>query len=312
MKHVLFGPHHRFPARIRYLGDIRLEDDIDPSRGGFWQSVVAFITGSPARGFVRPAGICVRKGVLAVADPGAGLFHVLYLKERRWLSISKTSDGTLVSPVDVACFENGQFVVADSALETLWLYGSDAQPLGKFTDVKLRRPTGLALDEERNRLFVAETLAHRVQSFDMGGTLVGSYGSEGSGPEQMHFPTFMSLDPKGGLWVTDSLNFRLQHFFAEGNYDRQLGNHGDSPGSFARPRGLDTDTEGRIFVVDGLFDAIQVFRADGQLLLVFGERGSKPGQFWLPSDVALDTSGHLFVSDSYNQRIQIFSYHPGD
>ncbi len=297
-------------ARVRYLGEIRQEGDLDPSRGGVWRRVVDFVTGAPGQRFVRPAGICTRDGMLAVADPGAGALHLLDLEARSWVSTRETGEGVLGTPVDVACLPDGEFLVSDSRHNVVWVFDREGAPAGHFTEEPLSRPTGLAFEEAAGRVWVTETLEHRVRSFDTSGRSLEVHGARGLGEGELNYPTYLAADPQGGLWVTDALNFRLQRVVSGRGLAKGFGAQGDGAGSFARPRGVEVDAAGRVLAVDALFDAVQIFRPDGQLLLVFGERGSEPGRFWLPSDLSLDGRGHVFVSDSFNERIQIFAYRP--
>lgn len=296
-------------AHIRYLGVIAGKREFEPP-ASIWRRIASVFVGSEDVRLVRPSAICARGNTLAIADPGAAVVHVLDLYRRTWLEIEQTPSGPFRSPVGVACLPGGRLVVSDSYLEVLWLFGVDGTSLGRFGESRLQRPTGLVFDEIRERVWVAETLEHRLRAFDLDGREVLRVGSHGIGPGQFNFPTMLAGDPEGGVWVTDALNFRLQHINPNGRPDRFFGVAGDREGAFARPRGLAVDAAGRIFSVDGLMDAVQIFDATGQLLLAFGGRGTEPGQFWLPADVALDGKGHVYVADSYNQRIQVFAYRP--
>ena len=295
-------------ARVTYLAEISSEKAFAAPRP-WLRRLARALWGRPEERFVRPAALCVREPLLAVADPGRAAVHLLDLVERRWTTVTRTPDGMLASPVGVACLPDGHVIVSDSVRQALWIYDDNGTPKGRFTESELQRPTGLALDLTKRRLWVTETLAHRVLAFDLTGRALDHVGSRGSAPGQFNYPTMIASDRNGGLWVTDSLNARLQHVDAPGRVDRLFGTAGDRAGAFARPRGLAVDTAGRIFAVDALFDAVQIFDDKGNLLLVFGERGVGPGQFWLPSDVAMDERNRIYVADSYNQRIQIFAYH---
>jgi len=298
-------------ARVTYLAEISSEKAFAAPRP-WLRRLARALWGRPEERFVRPAALCVREPLLAVADPGRAAVHLLDMIERRWTTVTRTLDGMLASPVGVACLPNGHIVVSDSVRRALWIYDETGAPKGRFTESKLRRPTGLALDLANQRLWVTETLAHRVRAFDLTGHALESVGSRGSAPGQFNYPTMIASDRSGGLWVTDSLNARLQHLDPLGKVDQLFGTAGDRAGAFARPRGLAVGPAGRIFAVDALFDAVQIFDEEGNLLLVFGERGEDPGQFWLPSDVAMDGRNRVYVADSYNQRIQIFAYHAPD
>ncbi|MBW2313009.1 MAG: 6-bladed beta-propeller [Deltaproteobacteria bacterium] len=297
-------------ARVEYLGSIGGRRGFERS-SRLWSRIRALLVGRESEALVRPAGLCIRGDRLAIADPGASAVHLLDLAARSWKVLRKGPAGqSLVLPVEVACLPDGGVVVADSAGDALWRYSADGTALGTFTQESLRRPTGLALDPDRGRLWVVETLAHRVTVFGLDGRTQLRVGGRGSGLGRFNYPTLVASDGRGGVWLTDALNFRLHHITAHGLADRQFGEAGDRIGSLARPRGVAVDAAGRIFLVDALFDAVQIFDPAGQLLLAFGGRGQAPGRFWLPADVELDGRGHLFVADSYNRRIQVFAYRP--
>jgi DNA-binding beta-propeller fold protein YncE len=294
---------------VIYIGQISAEEKFAPPRS-WLRRLVDRIVGKTSLRFVRPSALCVQGDRLAVADPGLRAVHLLDLAKRRWTLLTRTSEGRLASPVGVTFLPTGRLLVSDSAHETVWVYDADGVPEGRFTDASLRRPTGLALDAGRGRVWVTETLAHRVRAFDLSGREVARLGERGSEPGKFNYPTRVAFDGHAGLWVTDSLNFRVQHIDQSGQVDRVFGTQGDRAGAFARPRGLTVDGNDRILVVDALFDAVQIFDPEGRLLLSFGGRGITPGAFWLPSDVTLDAVNRIYVADSYNRRVQVFAYRP--
>ena len=70
-------------------------------------------------------------------------------------------------------------------------------------------PYDLALDG-KGHLYVCEYGNHRVQKFTLEGTSVGSWGSHGREPGQLHNPWALALDSQGRLHVLDSNNHRIQ------------------------------------------------------------------------------------------------------
>lgn len=297
-------------TRVAWLGQIRGEEGF-VAPAALWRRLLGRFLGSEREQLVRPAALSVRGSALAIADPGQPAVHLLDLVARRWTTLRNGPDGApLASPVAVLLLPDGRLLVTDSAAEAIWSFGADGQPLGRFTEAPLRRPTGLALAADGGGVWVAETAAHRLRGFDLEGRERAAVGRRGSGLGEFNFPIRIAPG-RGGLWVTDSLNFRIQLVDPSGQVGTSFGVQGRRSGAFARPRGLAVDGAGRVFVVDALFDAIQIFEPTGQLLLSFGSRGSGPGKFWLPSDVAL-AGGRVYVADSYNRRVQIFAYTPPD
>lgn len=296
-------------TRIEYLGEIDGEAGFGVRRA-LWRRIFSALIGARGVRLVRPAALCRANSILAVADPGAESVHVIDLDRRTWTRIHRTRKGSLPSPVAVACLPDDRILVADSVLEEVWLYESDGSVVGRFGGGDLVRPTGLAWDPVHARIWISETLAHRVRAFDVGGVEILRSGKRGRAPGEFNYPTLLSVGPRGDLWVTDALNFRIQRLSADGSPRSWFGMSGNRAGDLVRPRGLAVDASGRSFVVDALSDAVKIFDAEGRLLLVFGGQGGARGEFWLPGDVVLDDRGLLWVADSYNSRIQVFAYSP--
>ena len=300
----------RAPAekRVAYLGQLSTDLQLEAGRS-FLRRVWDWMMDRGPDRFVRPLALAVHGERLAVADPGQAGVHLIDFAARSWITIKESSEGALASPIGVALLPDGRLLVSDSVQNAVWAFDARGRPAGRFTDEPLQRPTGLALDASAERLWLAETLAHRVRAFDLSGHEVARVGERGTERGQFNYPIRLSSDGRGGLWVTDSLNFRIQHLAPSGEVDRLFGMAGTREGAFARPGGLTVDAAGRVFVVDLLFDTVQIFDPQGQLLLSVGGRGIRPGQFSLPSDVVLQ-AGRLYVADSYNQRVQVFEYVP--
>ncbi|HET6923417.1 MAG TPA: hypothetical protein VFI16_09735, partial [Anaeromyxobacteraceae bacterium] len=172
---------------------------------------------------------------------------------------------------------------------------------------ELTRPAGLAVDEKRGRLFVADAARHLVHVLPLApGATARALGGRGAEPGRFNFPTHLAVDGEGRLAVCDALNFRVQIFDPELRPLHSLGQLGDGLGDLARPKGVVIDREGVVFVLEGYFDVIQAFEAQGKLLGVFGGSGVQPGRFWLAGGMALDSRGLLYVADTYNGRVQVF------
>jgi DNA-binding beta-propeller fold protein YncE len=223
----------------------------------------------------------------------------------------------MVSPVGLAFDAQSRLFVSDSSGK-LFAFGPGGEVLWVQTRAgtePLVRPTGIVFDRHRQRLYVVDTAAHRVDAFRDDGTFELSFGGRGSEPGRFNFPTQIASSPAGELVIADTLNFRIQIFDAEGRFLDAFGHHGDGSGDFALPKGVAVDRDGVIYVVDGLFDNVQLFDRQGRFLMTLGSRGGGFGQFWLPAGAFVNEAGELFVCDSYNRRVQVFhiteKYAPG-
>ncbi len=297
-----------FP-RVRFLKTVARPADLGVTPS-FWERIGRIILGPEEDWLIRPAGVAVSGPVIYVADPGAQALWVLDAQAGRFRKIQKARQRRLVSPVGVAIGHDRTYL-SDSFLATIFVFDRDLKLFATIADPGWRRPAGLAFDASRDRLYVADSAAHRVWIHSGDGRQIGAIGQRGTGPGEFNFPTHVAVDPQGGLYVTDSLGFRVQVFEADGRFAASFGRHGDSAGDFAMPKGAALDSKGHIYVVDAMFDTVQIFDRQGRYLLAFGERGIRRGQFWLPTGIFIDPDDRIYVADSYNQRIQIFQYLAG-
>jgi len=303
---TLAWPRPPAQARVRFVRNVATPADWGLSRGAM-QGFLDKFTGEKPFNFVRPTSVAQRGATLYVADPGAQALVILDTTQPREIVVTRVGNEALASPVAVALGPDGGVILADSALGKVFLL--DAKGALRRTiggEGRLGRPAGLAYDAAAQRLYVADSAAHRIVVYSPDGRFISSFGRNGAAPGEFNFPTHLALARDGALIVDDTLNFRVQVLDREGSALRHFGHVGDSSGEFASPKGVATDSEGRIYVVDALFDAVQIFTAEGALLLGFSERGTKAGQLWLPNGIFIAPDDRIYVADAYNRRIAIF------
>lgn len=296
--------------RIRFIGAVAQPSDlgIEPS---FWKRLVQLVAGKEEQWFIRPTGVAAQGERIYVADPGAQTLWILDAQVGRFQQIRDAGGQRLVSPVAVAPGRDNHVYLADSYRAKVFIYKADGELEGTIAAADLRRPAGLAYDAATDRLYVADSAAHRVWIFAGTGRPAGAIGQRGTGMGEFNFPTHVAVDPAGTLYVTDSMGFRIQMFAPDGRFLGSFGRHGDGSGDFAAPKGVGVDSEGHVYVVDALFDTVQIFDRAGRLHLSFGNRGVGLGQFWLPGGLFIDAKDRIYVADTYNQRVQIFQYLAG-
>jgi uncharacterized protein (TIGR03663 family) len=186
-------------------------------------------------------------------------------------------------------------------------------------------PTGIAVDS-RGRIYVADTLNHRVQVYDDDGDLVRSIGEFGDGEEQFNEPRGLAVDEQNNLYVADTWNARIVKISPSGEWldtwgsgTQDMGNgrtatitdgseeeNLDNPLGFFGPRGIAVDSEGRVFIADTGNKRIVVTDDEGDYLYQWGSAGSEPGQFNEPTGISIDASGLVYVADTWNGRVQVF------
>jgi DNA-binding beta-propeller fold protein YncE len=293
--------------RIAYVGELRAPENLGIEHG-FFARVWRLLAGAgDSEQLYRPFAVALAKdGRLAVADPGRRAVH---LYDPRREDYRRITSG-LVYPVAVV-FVGETLIVADADKRVLRAWNREGDPVPLPVKApELQRPSGLAVDEARKLLFVADSAAHVVNVLPLGGGEGRVLGGRGGDAGSFNFPTHLAVDGEGRLYVCDAMNFRVQIFDAELRPVRAFGRLGDGMGDLPRPKGVVVDREGHVLVVEGLFDVIQVFDGQGTLLGVFGGTGTEAGRFWLPGGAASD-GRYLYVADTFNARVQVFDLEQG-
>jgi len=265
-----------------------------------------------AETFLSPHGLCVdARGRLYVADPGARRVNVVELQTGKSSYFYELGEGSLRYPLDVAASPEGLVYVSDPELKGVFAFNEKGRYLFSFQG-PFKRPTGLALDENKRLVYVVDTWAHKLYVHDYQGRRLRSIGQRGEGPGQFNYPTHVAVGPDGFIYVSDTANFRVQVFRPDGLYHHAFGLPGDEFMYFDKVKGIAVDTQGHIYVVDTAQDMVKIFDRQGRLLLFFGERGHFYGQFYGPTGIFIDGNDNIYVADTLNMRVQAFKFLGGD
>lgn len=256
----------------------------------------------------KPQGVFVgENGILYVAEAGAGRVSVVDLESLESFSIQGGRQFMLATPIGVAADRDGNIYVSDAGLGRVAVFNKKGR-FERFFEGAMERPTGVAIDLESSKIYVADTWAHRVYVYGLDGKRRLAIGGEGEAEENLHYPTHIALGPGGNLYVADTLNFKVKVFGPAGGLLRAFGIIGDSFRSFDKIKGIAVDTEGHIYVTDSAQDMVKIFDQDGRLLLFFGEKGTFYGEFSHPTGIFIDRSNRIYVADMLNRRVQAFQY----
>jgi DNA-binding beta-propeller fold protein YncE len=299
------GPPEK--PRIKYLWSISslapAETIIDVITGG-----AGGIDPKESLTLLNPYSIYFENERLYVTDIGAMRVTAINIKTMDVIQIGVGGGGDLSYPIGVVTDKAGNIYVTDSELNKVLVYDKDGRFLRYLSDVNFQRPTGIAYDKEKDIIYVADTLEHRVYGIASNGSVRLSFGKRGIEDEEFNYPTHLTVDREGRIYVTDSINFRVQCFDRNGRFLFKFGDVGDSFEKFTMPKGNAVDSEGNIYVVDSGQDMIKIFDKNGRLLLFFGEKGAEKGMFWLPSGIFIDKDDKIYVADTYNRRVQVFQF----
>ncbi|HFC54048.1 MAG TPA: 6-bladed beta-propeller [Gammaproteobacteria bacterium] len=296
--------------RVRYLGSYSSQLDLKGR-----SSLKARLLGEDPRGFglQKPYGVTATDDGrrIYVADTKRAAIVVFDFDTKKVYPFQTDAAGALQSPIEVRVDSRGRLYVTDPVRSRLFIFSPEGKTLYALgASEKLERPTGLALDEQRERIYVADRGTHRILVYNLDGEFQYAFGERGTGPEQFNLPINLAVDRDGNLYVVDFGNFRVQMFSSGGDFLGMFGEAGDKMGNMARPKGIAVDSDGHIYVVDAAFGNFQIFNREGRILLFVGQMGHNPGQFWLPTGMYINAQNRIYVSDSLNARIQVFQYLP--
>ena len=295
-------------TRIEFVRSISSQKDVNEDTS-FTQTLVNFLAGikPPPDVLTEPMGVAVSDdgNVVYVSDTGQSAIFVFDFGKRKFHKIEG-----VIGPIGLALDREQNLYVVEQPKKGVTVFNPEGKQVRFLTDKSIERPTGLALDRDRKRIYLADT-AHTkskeqtVKILSLDGKLIGKIGQgKGGAPGQFLFPTYLGLDRDGDLYVTDSLNCRVQEFDPNGKYVRSFGERGDAWGQFTRPKGLALDSFGNLYVADSGWSNVQIFNRNGQVLLFFGGRGPLPGMLKNPTAVAIDATNHIYVGDFLNHRVE--------
>ncbi|MDB5953707.1 6-bladed beta-propeller [Ramlibacter sp.] len=306
-------PQTQEEPRYRYLGQLLGESNFKPKDGG-GRKLLAWIAGlgeeretpvtlqRPQSGVVDAAGRVlvtdVSRNAIYVFDEAAGKLDVWERASRR---------ERFAAPIAIALGRGGEFLVSDAELGRVFRLAGDGTPLGEFGAGVLRRPTGIARDAQRGRVFVADTHSHDIKVFDDDGKLLATWGHRGEGPGELNYPTHLAF-ADGTLLVTDAMNARVQGFDREGKPVLRIGQRGLYVGNLVRPKGVAADDEGNVYVVESMHDSLLVYDREGRFLMALGGTDVEASKFYLPAGVWVDARNRVFVADMFNGRVAVFQF----
>ena len=298
--------------QVEYVQSISKPSDLSIRRG-FFSRLGDMILGSSGKpkALFRPFTIATDgQGRLLVVDTSTRAVHLLDPARNKHEVLLGPARQRFRSPIGVDADASGNIYVSDSFLGKIFVFDKNGRFRYFLGDIRgegfFKRPTGLAVERAANRLYLTDTLRHKVYVLDPQGKIEREWGKRGSGPGEFNFPTAVAV-AAGRVFVLDAMNFRVQVFTPTGDYLASFGSPANEPGGFFRPKGLAIDAQNElVFVVDAMFEVVQAFTFDGRLVMAFGHPGSGPGEFRLPAGIWIQPDGSILVADSYNRRIQIF------
>lgn len=163
-------------------------------------------------------------------------------------------------------------------------------------------PAGIAVSQFGNIFASAEEFNY-VNTYNGSGTLLGTFGSGGTGNGQFDGPHGVALDLSGNVYIADEVNQRIEEFARDGTFIKKFvtPNFGNGTGYW----GVAIDPWGNVYATHA--DTIEKFSSSGAFLGQIGTWGNGIGQYYDPTGLAVDASGNLFVADSLLNRVIEYS-----
>lgn len=156
--------------------------------------------------------------------------------------------------------------------------------------------------DPKGRIWVINGWDSEFWIFRPDGTIVETWGKEGTGNGQFDFKYLghddaiggVAFAPDGSFYTFESGNLRVQQFDADRRFVRSWGGFGSADGKFAKPTAIATDRAGHVYVADGSRGDVQVFDADGTYLRTVAKGHAGPYGF---AYMAVDPAGDVWVND---------------
>ncbi|OHB62326.1 MAG: hypothetical protein A2168_05975 [Planctomycetes bacterium RBG_13_50_24] len=220
------------------------------------------------------------------------------------LIFGKGKIGVLVAPSAVAIDQSDKLFVTDSAGAAVHVFDLNKRTYKQFDTLdsheKLLKPVGLTIID--NRIYVVDSILHKICVFDTKGKFIFSFGGE-----RFVRPSGIAYSQEDEIvYVADTAGHTIYVFTKGGKFIEQIGSRGMGAGMFNFPTHLWVDKSGRLYVSDTLNYRIQVFSREHRFLTMFGLQGDRPGNFAHPCGVATDGFGNIYVTDRQFENVQVF------
>lgn len=130
----------------------------------------------------------------------------------------KSRRGDIRAPVKinhVSIDESGKIYLISPEAGKIYVYGPDESLLFSFgtkggSPGQMSNPRSLAIDEERELIYVADYMRHTILVFNKEGKHLFEVGGRGVKPTWFNYPTSVTLNDRGHLVVADLFNKRVQ------------------------------------------------------------------------------------------------------
>jgi tripartite motif-containing protein 71 len=163
--------------------------------------------------------------------------------------------------------------------------------------------SGVGWDANLERIVVADTGNNQIEFFSPFGTLLGSFGTFGTGSGQFNSPRQVAIDSASNIYVADAGNNRVQAFNSSGGFLWSAGGTGSATCSscLSAPIGVSYDaTDNQVLVADTGHSLVKAYDAATGHFLWASPSGKSTLGFTNPRDATRGPGGYIWVA-AYNQ-----------
>ncbi|MFO7976338.1 MAG: hypothetical protein R6V12_17085 [Candidatus Hydrogenedentota bacterium] len=173
--------------------------------------------------------------------------------------------GNFIYPTDIARHPDGRSFISEYGVDAdrvqvfdadnafLFAFGTFGSEPGQFS-------RAMAIDIFQDRLYVCDSVNHRIQLFDLEGELLRVIGNDERAEEQnIRYPYDTAVLPDGGVLACEYGTNRVSHFGPSGDFLGAYGGPGRQAGGFHGPRGVAVDEKKTVYVADTDNHRIQAF-----------------------------------------------------
>lgn len=207
------------------------------------------------------------------------------------------------NPGELAVDKSGNLYIANFGFQNIYVHNSAGARINSFdirSTTSYESIRGLAFDSQNN-LYVLCGIARSVKKYTSSGTLLATWGTQGSGNGQFNTPIDLIIDSLDNVYVLDGGNSNIQKFSSSGNYITQWGTFGTGNGQFWYPQNFYMDRSGNICVNNN--SRIQKFTLQGNYISSFPIMGGNSTH----GNCAIDMQGNIYFTDQYYRRVVKFS-----
>src|SRR5713101_3743539 len=262
------NPSVELPIGYRQL----LEWDVPSASGGQGNGVQGIAVDNEGRVFVADS-----EGQRILVYSSDGKLQKTFEPNARHAKILQRPFGLLLDGHDhlyVTDYDADQIQVFSTEGKYLFAWGREGNGKAQF-----RAPVAIDQDRQGN-LYVVEFYGMRVQKFTHEGKFLLTWGSQApwgklAPPEQLLYPSGLTVGPDGNIYVTDSGHDRIKVF----------------------------NPEGRLHESDAANQRVQMFTPEGRFLGEWFLPNAGNLNVWSPANVRAVGSQFLYVSDVAENRI---------